>query len=124
MPDVEGEDLVDDEPEGDGTQTAADEVAKEAMNGIQIKEMGNTIVRAGEDLAPEAAEFVIGEGFPGTDPSRTKAAIDKQIAFTKTKKADAPEPPMVPGQAPAAAKVEDVPKPREAEKTGETEIGE
>lgn len=97
MPDVEEDADLDEngdpiEMGEDGKPATTDQVQHEAMNGIQIKTMADTVVRANVDLAPAAAEFVVAQGFPATDPADTKAAIDAQIAFSTAKReADAPE---------------------------------
>jgi hypothetical protein len=70
---------------GDGTQPAAgdQQVQHEAMNGIQVKTLGDTLARTGRDLTPEASKFTINQGFPNTtlpdSQRRLDAAIDAQI---------------------------------------------
>lgn len=90
MPDVDGEDLDEDEAAGEVEQTAdgvakGEQVQHEAMNGIQIKTLGDTLARTGKDLSEEAARFTIHEGFPNTTSPERASRLDEALAAQKAK---------------------------------------
>jgi hypothetical protein len=97
MPDVEdgGEGEPDMPDTGDGTQTGDQQVQHEAMNGIQVKTLGDTLARTGRDLTPEAAKFTINEGFPNTTmpdaQRRLNEAIQAQLEQVAQDKKDGVE---------------------------------
>ncbi|HVI00875.1 MAG TPA: phage portal protein [Enhygromyxa sp.] len=106
-PDIEG-DLFGKEGDGDLEQPATTQDGQpvlapgeappqqEARNGIQTKTMADTIARVGDDLAPEAARFVIIDNYPTVNAAEVDKAIQSQLDFRREKKANEPEPPVVP----------------------------
>lgn len=107
MPDVDDDDDLgaeqdaDVEVDSDAKPVAAGEqVQHEAMNGIQVKTLGDVLARTGRDLTPLAAKFTIIEGFPGTASPERQALLDAAIESQRV--AAEKEPPVAAPTAPPA----------------------
>ena len=120
---AEGELAEDGEPFNEGGKTGMQD-RQEAMNGIQVKTLGDSLARAGEDLAPQASKFVVMTGFPSVNESELDKALAAQLQHGEKRKAEQPEPPTMDPQEQAenlakTQAAQDVPEPREPEDTGE-----
>jgi len=103
-------DGIDELPEGDGAEQSepVDDVQKQALNGAQMKSMGDwTMAVSAEELAPESAKALLLVAVPGMTTEQANSIIDPASAIEK------PEPPPVPPQfgappAPPPVEAEDV----------------